>query len=105
MKDIVYRKNILCRDLWLNWWSLKHHSILPFGSYLNQLNNFFWALDWPEYSDDLAAHESPEGAGLVAARPEDGEEEDGGDGRAEVTRYGLDVVEQSRVLDQDDTGQ
>ena len=39
--------------------------------------------------DGEADHEAPEGAELVAPRPEDGEEEDGADGRSQVAGHGL----------------
>ncbi len=42
--------------------------------------------------------EAPEGARLVAPGPEDGEEEDGADGRGEVRGDGLDVVKEAGSL-------
>ena len=52
----------------------------------------------PHEAEHEAEHEAPEGAGLVGARPEDGEQVDRADGRGEVRGDGLDVVEQLRAL-------
>ena len=52
----------------------------------------------PDEAEHEAEHEAPEGAGLVGARPEDGEQVDRADGRGEVRGDGLDVVEQLRAL-------
>ena len=58
----------------------------------------------PDDADSEAGHEGPEGAGLVEAGPEDGKEEDSGDGGTEEVGDGLDVVEELRLLEAGDDG-